>query len=61
MSEDQRPGSFTVKAMAPMRRRVRALRRLLGPGAAENASFRIEVRSGGEPPDVEPATTERAP
>jgi len=43
-----------------MRRRVRALRRLLGPEAAENASFRIDHRPG-QPPEGEPPTTERDP
>jgi hypothetical protein len=36
-----------------MRRRVRALRRLLGPDAAENATFRIE-NHGSTPPAVDP-------
>jgi hypothetical protein len=54
MSKPQRPGTFTARAIAPMRRRVRALRRLLGSVAAENASFRIE-RQPGQPAHGETA------
>lgn len=50
-----RSASHTALTMAPMRRRVRALRRLLGPQIAEQGSFCIEAMPS-KPSANEPAS-----